>query len=629
MKKILEGKLEVKKKGYGFLIVKEGKDIFIPKNNLGGAKDGDIVKVVITKSLKERPEGKVLEVVKRAEKRYSGTLWKKYKDTFIEPDDETIPTKIIPIENVKEIPSGNKVTFVLTEKGTAKKIKDIGKPEESETAFNLVKNLYNLPEEYEKNFLDENKIKKLIREEIKKRKDLRNLQTFTIDPYNAKDFDDAISAVKYRDGYELFVHIADVSFFVPLESKLFNEAFERGTSYYLLNRVIHMLPRELSEKFCSLQPGKIRLCKTVHILLDKKGRVKKFNFYDSIIKSKKRFNYEEAQDILEGKIKILDKEILNSLKTAEEISKLLKEKRRKRLSLDFDVPEPEILFDEDGKVKLVRLERAVFTHSLIEECMIMANLAVAKFFHQKKLPLIYRIHESPDRKKLLDLKKSLSTILKDEKYKKIFEKEEFDIRSILDIIDAVKGNKEEIIVIKKILKAMKQARYSLKNIGHFGLKLPFYTHFTSPIRRLADLTNHNLLNIINKNMIDKYPHEEKLWEIAERASETERVAQKAEWDIVDMKILEHLKNNIGKSTKGIITEIKSNGFFVYIPEFYFEGFVEKNLLPFKARFDLENKKIHLKKGKKISLGDYAKVLINKVDIFKKKLFLIFLNLEKP
>ncbi|MEN3046094.1 MAG: ribonuclease R family protein [Candidatus Hydrothermales bacterium] len=629
MKKFLIGKLEVKKQGYGFLIVKDGKDIFIPKNKLGGAKDGDIVKVLVRKPFKSKPKGEVLEIIKRAEKIYSGTLWKKNRNVFIEPDDEKIGGMIIPAESVKEIPSGNKVTFVLTEKGTAKKIKDLGSPEDTETIFNLVKNLYDLPEEYKEKFFNEKELKRIIKDEINKRKDFRNLPTFTIDPYNAKDFDDAISAIKSKEGYELYVHIADVSFFVPFESEIFKEVFERGTSYYLLDRVIHMLPKELSEKFCSLQPGKIRLCKTVHISLDKKGKIKRFDFYDSIIKSKKRFNYEEAQDVLEGKIKISDEEILNSLKVAEEISKILKDKRKKRLSLDFDIPEPEILFGEDGKVELIRFEKAVFTHSLIEECMIIANFAVAKFFHQKKLPFIYRIHEDPDEKKIKDLKKSLSMILREEKYRKILKKEEFDIKSILDIIDAVKGSEKEIIVIKRILKAMKQARYSPSNIGHFGLQLPFYTHFTSPIRRLADLTNHNLLSLAYRNAKDMYPDEERLWEIAERASETERIAQRAEWDLVDMKILEHIKKYIGYKTKGIITEIKNNGFFVYIPEFYFEGFVEKGFLPYKTRFDLEKEAIFLKGGKKISIGDYASVLINRVDIFKKKLHLVFLKLEKP
>ncbi len=619
--KILEGKIEVKKGEFGFLIVERGKDIFIPKRFLKGARDGDYVRVEVTKFKERGPEGKVLEILKKVERRFSGTLWKRYRDNFIEPDSDNLPKKIYPLENTEEIPSGNKVGFILIEGNKARGIKDLGNPENPETAFNLIKYIYNLPEDYKGKYFDEELLKRKIREEIKKRKDLRDLVTFTIDPYNAKDFDDAISAFKNENGYKLFVHIADVSFFVPLNSKIFRKSYERGTSFYLLDKVIHMLPKELSEKFCSLQPGKTRLTKTVHINLDFKGNVKKFKIYDSIIKSKRRLNYEEAQDIIDGKIEIKDKEIYNSLKIAEEISKILKERRRKRFSLDFDLPEPEILFTEEGKVKLIELEKAVFTHSLIEECMILANRLIAKFFAKKNLPFIYRIHEEPDRKKLEELKKILLKLLKDEKIKKILLKEELTSRDLFEIIEGVKGKREELIVIKSILRAMKQAKYSIENMGHYGLKLNFYTHFTSPIRRLADLTIHNLLNFVMKDRMNKYPDEEELRDISERASETERIAQKAEWDIVDMKILEHLKERIGERGIGFVTNIRGDGFFVYIPEFYFEGFVSKDSLPFKANFNIEEKRIYLKGGKKIDIGDNVNVFINRVDIYGKKLIL--------
>ncbi|MEO0270613.1 MAG: VacB/RNase II family 3'-5' exoribonuclease [candidate division WOR-3 bacterium] len=619
--KIIEGKIEVKQGGFGFLIVDKGKDIFIPKRFLKGARDGDYVKVVITKFKEKGPEGKVLEILKKSLRRFSGTLWKRYRDNFIEPDQDFLPKKIYPLESVEEIPSGNKVGFILINGNKAKGIKNLGNPLDPETPFNLIKYIYNLPEDYKEKYFDEEVLKRKIREEIKRRKDLRDLVTFTIDPYNAKDFDDAISAFKNKDGYELFVHIADVSFFVPMNSRIFREVYTRGTSYYLLDKVIHMLPKELSEKFCSLQPGKIRLAKTVHIILDFKGNVKKFEIYNSIIKSNKRLNYEEAQDIIDGKIKIKEKEIYNSLKIAEEISKILKERRRKRFSLDFDLPEPEILFTEEGKVKLIQLEKAVFTHSLIEECMILANRMIAKFFAKKNLPFIYRIHEEPDNKKLEELKKILSKLLKEEKLKKILLKDELTSHDLFEIIEGIKGKREELIVIKSILKAMKQAKYSVENKGHYGLKLNFYTHFTSPIRRLADLIVHNLLNFVMENKMNKYPDEEELRDIAERASETERTAQKAEWDIVDMKILEHLKGRIGERGEGFVTNIKSDGFFVYVPEFYFEGFVSMDSLPFRATFNVEEKRIYLKNRKKIDIGDNLNVFINRVDIYGKKLIL--------
>ncbi len=625
---VIEGKIEVKPSGFGFLLVDKGKDVFIPKRFLKGAMDGDYVKVQITKIKEKGPEGKVIEIIKKGERRFSGTLWKKYKDTYIEPDQEGLPARVYPLGNVKNIPSGNKVGFILIKRDKAKKIKNLGNPDDPQTPYNLIKFVYNLPEEYPEKFLNTEKLRKRMKEEMKKRKDFRSLYTFTIDPVNAKDFDDAISAFKTEKGYELYIHIADVSFFVPFESKLFEEVFKRGTSYYLLEKVIHMLPKELSENFCSLQPNRVRLSKTVHISLDFRGNVKKFRFYDSIIKSNKRLNYEEAQDIIDGKIKIKDKNLYQSLKIAEEISRILKERRRKRGSLDFDFPEPEILFTEEGKVKLVRLERAVFTHSLIEECMILANRVIAKFFAKKELPFIYRVHEEPDIKKLEELKKILSRILRNQKAKKILEKDGLTSFDLLEIIDSVKGKEEEFIVIKSILRAMKQARYSVENVGHYGLALIYYTHFTSPIRRLTDLVVHNLLNFVIYEKWGKYPDEEKLSEIAERASETERIAQKAEWDIVDMKILEHLKDKIGERGNGIVTNITSNGFFVYVPEFYFEGFVNRDSLPFKAKFDLEEKRVYMKKGEKIDIGDRVIVYIDNVDIYSKKLSLHFEKILK-
>jgi len=625
---VLEGKLEVKPSGFGFLLVNKGKDIFIPKRFLKGAMDGDYVKVLITKIKEKGPEGRVIEIIKKVEKRFSGTLWKKYKDTYIEPDKEGLPLRVYPLDNVKDIPSGNKVGFILIKGDKAKKVKDLGNPDEPKTPYNLIKFIYNLPENYPEKFLDIEKLKRKMAEEIKKRKDLRSLYTFTIDPVNAKDFDDAISAFKSEKGYELYVHIADVSFFVPLGSKLFEEAFKRGTSYYLLEDVIHMLPRELSENLCSLQPGRVRLAKTIHISLDLKGNVKRFKFYNSIIKSNKRLNYEEAQDIIDKKRKIKNKNLYQSLKIAEEISRILKERRRRRGSLDFDFPEPEILFTEEGKVKLVRLEKAVFTHSLVEECMILANRTVAKFFAKKELPFIYRVHEEPDIRKLEELKKTLLKILKNKKTEKILQKDKLSSFDLLEIIDSTKGREEEFIVIKSILKAMKQARYSVENLGHYGLALIYYTHFTSPIRRLADLIVHNLLNFLLYEKWGKYPDEEKLSEIAERASETERIAQKSEWDIVDMKILEHLKDKRGEIGKGIVTDITSSGLFVYVPEFYFEGFVSRDLLPFKAKFDLEEKRIHMKKGEKIDIGDKVLIYIDNVDIYSKKLSLGFKKILK-
>lgn len=625
---LIEGKVEVKSSGVGFLLVERGKDIFIPPGKLHNAMDGDIVKVKIKRITKRGPEGEVVKIIKKGERRFTGTLWKSYRDFYIEPDDRNLRGKIYPVgEAVKYIPSGNKVGFILLSKNRGKVIADLGEEKSPLTHYNVLIFKYNLPEEYPKEVIEDKKIlRKKMREEIKRRKDFTNLVTFTIDPYNAKDFDDAISAYKRNNFYELFVHIADVSFFVPFYSPLFEEAFKRGNSYYLLEKVIPMLPPVLSEDLCSLSPNRIRLAKTVYIILDFKGNIKKFKFYNSVIKSDKRLDYETAQDILDGKKKI-DKKIERALKISAEISEILKKRRRRRYSLDFDLPEPEILFTNTGKVDTVRYEKAVFTHSLIEECMILANRIVAKYFSKKGIPFIYRIHEEPDPLKLKELSLNLKNILKDKKIITIIEKgEKLTPKDLSQIIDYVRGKKEEYIVIKMILRAMKQARYSIENIGHYGLSLFHYTHFTSPIRRLVDLTVHHLLNFLFSGNLKIYPKEEELDKIAKRASETERIAQKAEWDIVDMKILEYLKEKLGEEAEGIVVNITESGLWVFVPDFFFEGFVSFETFRFPYRFDSDKKYILIKKRKKIEIGSRIKVKIERIDIYSKMLFLVLAHI---
>lgn len=610
----IRGRIEIKKEGYGFLLREKGKDIFIPGRFLSGAMDGDYVEVEILKKRKgKRLEGRVVRILEKSKRKFVGTILKDSAGFYIFPDDPLFPPRVSILKKQKgvKLKEDLRITFIPFKGGNYGEIlKILGKSDDPEVDYKVVLERFGIREEFPKKVLNfSSKLPSRIN--VQKRFDIRNLTLFTIDPETAKDFDDAISCEKYHDGYRLGVHIADVSFYVGIETPVFKEAYKRGNSFYLLDRAIPMLPERLSSNLCSLLPARNRYAISIFIYLDKKGRIRNHEIFESVIKSKARLNYREAQKILEGeKIRRkLPEEVIDTVKLCGEVAELLKEKRYERGSLDFDMPEPELFFDKNGKVENVRKKLNFFSHSLIEEFMILANRVVAMHLEKKGYSLIYRIHEEPDEKKLKELERVLSFLLKAKYPSKFLKHGITEIFDLQEIIQDVKGEPEEFIVQKMILRSMKQAKYSVENKGHYGLGLDKYLHFTSPIRRFPDLIIHHILrgDIKGKETFS----EKELEDYAEKSSMMERVAQQAEWDIITLKSLEYLKQNMGKNLRGIISKVTPAGFYVSLLNELVDVFVPLRELKGRFKFREHSFSIESKKNS-YTLGDELDLIITRV-----------------
>ena len=503
-------------RSFGFVVPdnrKESKDIFISKKHFNGAKDNDKVVVQITKPEQsgKKPEGKIIEVI--------GNI------------------------NV----AGVDMLSIIKE--------------------------YNLPYEFPKQVLDEARSieKEISNNEIKNRKDFRQDVIFTIDGEDAKDLDDAVSVEKNENGnYLLNVHIADVSHYVKEDSFLDKEAILRGTSVYMLDRVIPMLPKELSNGICSLNEGKDRLTLSVLMEIDKEGNVISSEIAKGVIKVTKRMSYNIVQELLDlkqgTKIKEELKEYLpyiEHFKLMEELAHILENKRKEKGYLDLDIPESKITLDKNGHAIDVGKYETKFSNMIIEQFMLTANETVAEKFYWLEAPFIYRVHESPEQEKITELNRYLYNF----GYKIKGNKENIHPKAFSTILKDVKGKDEEKVVSNLILRTLKVARYEAQNKGHFGIAGKYYCHFTSPIRRYPDLYIHRIISkyLENNYTIDE-EYKEKQNELAvkysEQSSEREKIAQKAERDSVDLKKAEFMENKIGEVYEGIVSGVTNFGLFV-------------------------------------------------------------------
>ncbi len=635
---LLKGKIQRFKEGFGFFLTPEGEeDIFIPPSMIKGALTGDTVLVQITSKRKKRkPEGKVVKIIERAKDKYVGTFHGNQKRGEIIPDDPSLPLHLPVVKGkTKNAKDGYKVIFNVVEKRRklyAEVISVIGPEDDPQTDLLVVLKKYDLNPEFPENVMEEVKnIEMPFYTRSTRRLDLRDELIFTIDPKDAKDFDDAISVEKTESGFKLGVHIADVSFFVKSKSALDNEAFSRGTSVYLVNFVVPMLPHKLSGNLCSLVPGEDRFTVSVFMYFDNEGNLIKRSIKKSVIRSKARLTYEEAQKLIDGeevnKSEAFSKfesdeiyeKVKNSLHIAFELAKILRRKRWERGSLDFDLPEPEITLFPSGKVASIKPAVRTWSHKLIEEFMIKANETVAEYFSDKNLPTIYRVHEPPDPEKLKTFIILASSLLG----------EKFEVKSVTpkilqEILKKVEGKPEEPLLNYILLRSLKRAKYSVENVGHFGLASSNYLHFTSPIRRYPDLMVHRLL----KYSLKGKPKKGETWieyltHVAERSSERERIAEKAEFEHIDYKTMDFMKNKLGEVFEGIITHIMGNGFFVQLKEFLVEGFVSIESL--RGNFIYEPEKYELRDmrtGKSYKIGQTVFVMVVKVDKWLKRLDLV-------
>jgi len=608
--------------GFGFLLRENKEDVFIPPHATKGAMDGDYVLVAIVKERPgKKPEGRVIQILKRADKRFSGTLRKLGKRFVLEPDDPNLP-KFMELAKSKskreEFKEGWKVVFSV--KGGRAQVEEVVGPEDDPSSdYKVVIAKYKLKEDFPSKVLREIKEVKA----SKKRLDLRDQFIITIDPKDAKDFDDAISVSKDGELYLLGVHIADVSSYVLEDSKLDKEALRRGCSVYLIDKVIPMLPHELSSDLCSLKPGVDRLTMSVFIWIDKNGEVIKRDFANSIINSKARLSYEDAQNILEGKGLSKDSvsifvgdsfsKIGDFLKLARELAWILRERRSRRGSLDFDLPEPVIELGPYGRVVSVSPSVRLDTHRIIEEFMVKANEVVAEYLEENGFPVVYRVHEPPDEAKIKDFVRIAEGILG---VKFNFDKiTRFELQEIVRVAEE---HGHGPIVSYLLLRSMKRAKYSIKNVGHYGLASSCYAHFTSPIRRYPDLVVHRLLKKALKGEPPSFDEEylEKLNKIAVHSSEREEISEQAEWELLDLKKLEFLKGRVGEIFEGVVTHLVSSGMFVEIEEFLTEGFVP--LRGTTENFELDEYNMQAQIGNKvIKLGDKVKVRVKAVDKWSK------------
>ncbi len=625
---LVTGLFEAHRDGYGFVIPdKSGeKDIFIPPRRTMGAMSGD--RVVARVESRLRMEGSIIRILERGQKKIIGELCREKDIYYVKPRAKNIPFSILigPGDRGRA-KTGDKVVVEITSYPTAagppggRILKVLGEVTEPRDEVNMIIEEYSLPRRFPAAVLSGARGMRR-RIQTRNRVDCRDILTVTIDGESAKDFDDAISIRRAGAGFVLYVHIADVGYYVPWDSALDIEARRRGTSVYFPGSVIPMLPEKLSNDLCSLVPGQDRPTFTVEMHFDGRGRITDRRFYPSIIHSNERMTYTSVRKILVDNDSDEREKygyLLESLEIMEELCDLLRNRRIRRGSLDFDLPEPEVLLDIQGRPEaVIRAERNL-AHMIIEEFMIAANEAVASHLEGTGMPSIYRVHEKPDTAKLDELRPVFSSFGLNVK--------KAGIRVFHSILKQVKGTPHESLMNILLLRSLKQARYSTENIGHFGLASKCYTHFTSPIRRYPDLVVHRILrDSLNGGKLSarKIAHLEKLLPgIASHSSKTERTADEAEREILNAMRVWFMKDRTGGEYDGIVTRITSSGLKIQLKDFFVEGFLHvSSMADDYYRFDEKNYRLAGRRGKKtFTLGQEVRVRIDRVDIEEREIVL--------
>ncbi len=566
-------------KGFGFVKIENEEDeIYIAKTNSSNALNGDevLIEIIEEKNKVKKAEGKIVRILKHEKDTVVGIFQNNKNFGFVVPDDKNFGTDIfISKKNFGKAKNNHKVLVQITKypekgkKAEGKIIEVLGNVNETGVdMLSLIKE-HKLPSIFPKQVVEEAKKcgNRIDEQDIKNRIDLRNEVIFTIDGAEAKDLDDAIGIKKLENGnYKLSVHIADVSYYVKPNSLLDQEALIRGTSIYMLGRVIPMLPRELSNGICSLNAGEDRFTLSCTMEIDKNGNVKSSEIYKAVINVTERMTYTDVQKILDNSdvdiIKKYEKHI-NEFKLMEELALILKQKRLEKGYLNLDIPESKIELDSEGRAINISKYETTFANEIIEQFMLIANETVAEKFFWLDAPFIYRVHETPDYEKVQELNKFLFNFglkikaNKDNIYPKEFSK----------ILEEIKGKDEEKVVSHLLLRTLKVARYEDINKGHFGIASKYYCHFTSPIRRYPDLFIHRIISKyleenydVNEKFIEEYKKQAE--ERAKQSSEREKIATKVERESEDIKKAEYMENRIGEEYEGMISSVTSFGVFV-------------------------------------------------------------------
>ncbi len=636
------GILDMTTKGFGYVVV-EGldDDVFIPANSLNKALNGDEVEIYIyNKRRKRKWEGEIVKVIKRKRTEFVGVLQLQKNFGFVVIQDPKMYTDIFVQKNkMKDAQDGDKVVVILEEWpekadspfGSIKEV--LGKPGEHQTEIHSILAQYGLPHEFPKEVEDfANKIDTSIQEnEIKKRKDLRETLTFTIDPKDAKDFDDALSFKPLENGnYEVGIHIADVSHYLQPDTILDEEAYERATSIYLVDRVVPMLPEILSNNACSLRPHEEKYTFSAMFVVDKKGEVKKEWYGRTLTLSDERFSYEEAQHIIEtGKGKIpeeisirdgeysVNNTLVEAITTLNEMAKKMRARRMKNGAISFDKVEVKFELDKENEPVGVFFKTSQEANKLIEEFMLLANRKVAEYIGKQtpKKTFVYRCHDEPDDTKLA----SLQTVISKFGYKINLKDRQSISSSLNTLLSDVQGTKEQNLVDTLTIRTMSKAYYSTENIGHYGLAFDYYSHFTSPIRRYPDVMTHRLLQryLDNKASANEEEYEVKCM----HSSEMENLATSAERDSIKYMQVKFMIDHQDREFLGVISGVTEWGIYVEIEENKCEGMVRlRDISDDHYEFDEEQYAIIGRKTKKMyQLGDEVYVKVKNADLVKRHL----------
>lgn len=633
------GTLEGNNKGFGFVVPeeKDRADIFIPIDNLNGAMHGDKVLANIVKASTEsrREEGEIVKILERKNLKIVGTYQESRNFGFVVPDEDKINYDIFIPKAFKGKAKNNQKVVVEIDRWPrrdrnpeGKIVEILGFMWEKGTDILSVIRQYDLPEEFP------DKVQAYVsdiyqgvpKKDIEHRRDLRDLKTVTIDGFDAKDLDDAISIKKLEDGsYDLGVHIADVSHYVPENSILDEEALSRGNSVYLLDRVIPMLPKELSNGICSLNPGEDRLCLSVLMNISSSGEVLKHEIVESVINSDRRLVYDDVSDFLEHDSEEAKKKldgVLEELTYMKELAKILYGRRERRGSIDFDFPETTIILDDEGVPVEIRKEERRISNRIIEEFMLVCNETVSEQFYWAEIPFLYRIHEEPSQERI----EEFSRILFNFGYT-LKGKEDIHPKELQMLTKKIKGKKEETLISTLLLRSLKKAEYSDVSRIHFGLAADYYSHFTAPIRRYPDLVIHRIIKEfingrINSSKISSL--EKKLPDIAKHTSMTERRAEEAEREVEDMKKAQYMVPYIGEEFDGIISSLTRFGIFVELDN-TIEGLIHfTRMTDDYYEFDEKNYYVIGEKTKKTyRLGDKVRIKVLDADVMKRAVDFVF------
>ncbi|MDC4238770.1 ribonuclease R [Clostridium tertium] len=642
---LITGKLQVHQKGFGFLLPEtEGeKDVFIPSSSMNGAMNGDKVLVQITREdlNGKKREGEVREVLERSNNKIIGVYEDSRNFGFVVPEDTRLNQDIFISKKDRNGAKDGDVVICEIVKWADKRrspegiVKEVlgRKGDKGLDILTIIKK-YGLPEEFPEKVLSyaENIEEEIDSKEYTRRKDLRDLRMVTIDGEDAKDLDDAVSIERLDNGkFRLGVHIADVSHYVREKNPLDKEALKRATSVYLIDRVIPMLPKKLSNGICSLNPKVDRLALSCFMVIDKNGKVIQHEIEESVIKTSERMTYTDVTKILENNDEELIKRydyLVDDFKAMEELCNILREKRIKRGAIDFNFEESKIILNDLGKpIDIKPYDRAI-ANRIIEEFMLVCNETIAEHMFWTNLPFVYRIHEEPDEEKLEKFKEFVYNLGYIVRWG-----QEAHPRALQDILEKVKGKKEETVVSTLLLRSMMQAKYSPECVGHFGLAAKYYCHFTSPIRRYPDLQIHRIIKEQLNGKIDE-KRAGRLTNIVEiaskQSSEMERLAQEAEREVDDLKKAEYMQERIGEEFTAIISSVTSFGLFAELPN-TIEGLIHITALDDDYYiYDEAHLCLIGERTKKVyRLGDEIKVKCTRVDIDNREVYFDLIEEEQP